>query len=116
MQRLFKPFFAPAPAPADSHASHIASSTYSEALRIWSAQIETSRQHMEEAVVELTSRFAGIVGRLDSALVGDSHGDGDAGIAADAKQGQQDLLQVINALKAIQQSRQALAEDIRSVV
>jgi len=70
---------------------------------------------MEEAVVDLTTRFGGIVSRLDSALLRDGLGEGD-GIANDAKQGQQDLLLVINALKAIQQSRQALANDIRSVV
>jgi len=115
MQRFFNQFFGSAAERTDSSAAAAAPSAYDEALRIWSAQIETSRQHMEEAVVELTTRFGGIVGRLDSALLSDGHGDGD-GIATDAKQGQQDLVQVINALKAIQRSRQALAEDIRSVV
>ena len=115
MQRIFKQIFGKRADSAVASESPVASSAYDEALRIWSAQIETSRQHMEEAVVELTTRFAGIVGRLDSALLSDGLGEG-AGIGTDAKQGQQDLLQVINALKAIQQSRQALADDIRSVV
>ena len=117
MQRLFNQFFGATGAREASSTAPLPAGMHAEALRIWSAQIETSRQHMEDAVVDLTTRFAGIVDRLDSALLGASHPhDGDAGIAADAKQGQQDLLQVIDALKAIQQSRQALAQDIRSVV
>ncbi|MET0497387.1 MAG: methyl-accepting chemotaxis protein [Steroidobacteraceae bacterium] len=116
MQRLFNQFFGATDA-QESSSTALPAGMHAEALRIWSAQIETSRQHMEDAVVDLASRFAGIVNRLDSALLGASHPhDGDAGIAADARQGQQDLLQVIDALKAIQQSRQALAQDIRNVV
>src|SRR5262245_20555154 len=113
MQRFLQQLFGKTPDSKAAFDSPAASTALDEALRIWSAQIETSRQHMEEAVVELTTRFAGIVDRLDSALLADG-GDGNSN--ADAKQGQQDLLLVINALKAIQQSRQALAEDMRSVV
>lgn len=94
---------------------------YAEALRIWSRQIETSREHMEEAVVVLATRFAGIVNRLDSALGSHRSATGNAGggaqdVTLDARQGEADLLQVVNALKAIQQSRQTLAQDIRSIV
>lgn len=93
------------------------SDVYAQALQIWARQIETSRQHMEDAVVMLATRFAGIVGRLDSALGSRKSSRGDAGdVTADARKGEEDLLQVINALKAIQQSRQTLAQDIRSIV
>jgi len=116
MQRFFHQFFGSAAATSTlTSESAVAPHAINEALRIWAAQIETSRQHMEEAVVDLTTRFGGIVSRLDAALLSDGLGEGD-GIANDAKQGQQDLLQVVNALKAIQQSRKALADDIRSVV
>ena len=46
------------------------SSVPPEALRIWAKQIDTSRTQMEDAVVSLTSRFSGIVDRLDTAIAG----------------------------------------------
>lgn len=120
MQRILKQLFGNEPTsdkPRESAAS--SPDVYAEALRIWARQIETSREHMEEAVVGLATRFAGIVSRLDSAL-GSRKSKGTKGDirdeAADARHGEADLLQVINALKAIQQSRQTLAQDIRSIV
>lgn len=90
----------------------------SEALRIWSKQIEASRQQMEDAVVALTQRFAGIVERLDATLANSqraARGESNS-IHSETQQGEQDLLHVIEALKRIQQSRQALAREISSVV
>lgn len=89
-----------------------------EALEIWSKQIDTSRQQMEDAVVSLTSRFAGIVERLDAAISGSQRtADVQAReIAVDAQQGERDLLQVVNALKEIQQSRAELSEHIKQIV
>lgn len=121
MQRILKRLFrteSSSEQPRESAAP--ASDIYAEALRIWARQIENSREHMEEAVVVLATRFAGIVSRLDSALGSHRSSQGSArGNArdetADARQGEADLLQVINALKAIQRSRQSLAEDIRSI-
>lgn len=89
---------------------------FTETLPIWAKQIESARRQSEEAVVALTKRFEGIVTRLDRALgaaTGDSGGDG---IAKDAKEGEQHLAEVIQALRLIQQSRDALAEDIRALV
>lgn len=91
---------------------------YVRALQIWSGQVDVSRQQMEDAVVALTERFAGIVDRLDQATSVShraAHGDAQA-VAADAQQGEQDLLFVVDALKAILLSRQQLAEQIRSIV
>lgn len=87
-----------------------------EAIPIWSKQIETARGQAESAIVSLTERFAGIAQRLDSAL-GASDGDGGArAISADAEQGARQLGNVLQALKAIQESRDALAQEIRSLV
>jgi|ADGO01.1.fsa_nt_gi Methyl-accepting chemotaxis protein len=86
---------------------------YRQALEIWSAQIDTSRQQMEDAVISLTSRFATIVDRLDAALGGSTSG---AGAAEDAHRAEADLVAVVDALKAIQQSRQALTQNVRSMV
>jgi methyl-accepting chemotaxis protein len=104
--------------PAQSEASAPPLGAYTQALQIWSKQIDVSRQQMEEAVVALSARFAGIVSRLDSALA-DSHAaaSGDTrAVTAEAQQSEQDLLCVIDALKAIQRSRQTLANEIRAVV
>jgi methyl-accepting chemotaxis protein len=84
-----------------------------QAIDIWAAQIDTSRQQMEDAVISLTTRFATIVDRLDAAL-GTSTGSN--GAAEDARHAEHDLVAVVDALKAIQQSRQTLTENVRSMV
>lgn len=88
---------------------------YAEALPIWAKQIETARRQTEEAIIALTSRFEGIVNRLDRAL-GSGADSGTQAIAEDAQEGERHLAEVIQALKLIQQSRDALAEDIRALV
>ena len=91
-------------------------SVYAQTLPIWAKQIESARQQTEEAVVALSQRFEGIVNRLDRAL-GDAGGESNAKvIAEDAREGERHLAEVIQALKLIQQSRDALAEDIRALV
>lgn len=97
-----------------SAADLVRGSVFTETLPIWAKQIESARRQSEEAVVALTKRFEGIVTRLDRAL-----GAGDAGtdgIAQDAREGEQHLAEVIQALRLIQQSRDALAQDIRALV
>ena len=86
---------------------------YAQAVPIWAKQVESARRQTEEAIVALSQRFEGIVNRLDSALGG---GDESSAIATDAREGERHLAQVIEALKLIQQSRDALAEDIRALV
>jgi methyl-accepting chemotaxis protein len=85
-----------------------------DALPIWARQIETARQQSEEAINALSTRFGAIVQRIDSAL--DSHGDnrGD-GLAAQLRQSESELGQVIETLKAIQSSRSRLAQEIRGL-
>jgi methyl-accepting chemotaxis protein len=117
MQRIFKRLLQSAPADEVLQASG-SPTPYSEALQIWSRQIETSRQHMEDSVVSLTNRFAGIVDHLDAAIdQADTKARGDAAaLASDVSQGEQELLHVIEALRTLQSSRNQLAEEIRSIV
>jgi methyl-accepting chemotaxis protein len=116
MQRIIQRLFNSAPRSDEPETSAV-SGVYAEALQIWSRHIETSRAHMEDAVVALTSRFGGIVAHLDSAIAQSdhkAHGDA-AALAADAKQGERDLMTVIDALKTIQHSRNQLAQEIRAL-
>jgi methyl-accepting chemotaxis protein len=85
-------------------------------LPIWSRQIETSRTQTEQAVTELSARFAAVVERLDAAL---RTGGGDAletGAQGEAGRSQSELQQVIDALKAIQQSRNELVGQVRDLL
>jgi methyl-accepting chemotaxis protein len=88
----------------------------SESLPIWAKQIQSARHQTEEAIVALTARFEGIVNRLDRALGGVGSDSGTKAIAQDAAEGERHLAEVIQALKLIQQSRDALAQDIRALV
>jgi len=88
---------------------------YAQAIPIWARQVESARRQTEEAIVSLSQRFEGIVNRLDSAL-GSGEESGASAITVDAQEGERHLAQVIEALKLIQQSRDALAEDIRALV
>src|SRR5581483_4322400 len=87
-----------------------------EALPIWAKQIETARYQTEDAVVALTARFEGIVNRLDRALGSVGAASATKDIAEDAAEGERHLAEVIQALKLIQESRDALAQDIRALV
>lgn len=87
-----------------------------EALPIWARQVETARRQTEEAIVALTQRFDGIARRLDSALgIVEQEGSTRA-VTTDAEEAAHSLASVLDALKAIQQSRNTLAEDIRGLV
>jgi len=89
-------------------------STLLEALPIWARQIETSRGHTEDAVVSLSERFSGIAQRLDAAL-GREEGIDRQDVSAQMRDSERDLKLVMDALRAIQQSRDALANEIRGL-
>ena len=89
---------------------------FAETLPIWAKQIESARQQTEVAVVALSARFEGIVSRLDRALGSAQSESGGQVIAQDAQEGERHLAEVIQALKLLQQSRDALAQDIRALV
>jgi methyl-accepting chemotaxis protein len=88
----------------------------SESLPIWAKQIQSARRQTEDAVVALSARFDGIVNRLDRALGAVGADSGTKIIAEDAAEGERHLAEVIQALKLIQQSRDALAQEIRALV
>ncbi|MFX8899349.1 hypothetical protein ABTN01_19840, partial [Acinetobacter baumannii] len=82
---------------------------------IWSRQIETSRSQTEEAIVALTERFSAIVQRLDAALNSQGGATVAGAAAAEAARSKSDLGLVTDALRAIQQSRNELVEQIRGL-
>lgn len=87
-----------------------------KALPIWIKQIATSRGQMEEAITALAGRFGALVQRIEAAMAASAQaGDGEGGVVAAVTAGQRELRRVIEALKAIQQSRNALAEEVRSL-
>ncbi len=87
-----------------------------EALPIWARQVETAREQTQQAIIALTNRFDGIAKRLDAALGGAEQHGGTRAITQDAEQAAESLGQVLEALKTIQRSRNALAEEIRGLV
>lgn len=96
-------------------ATAAASSSFLSLLPIWSRQIETSRSQTEQAIVALTERFSTIVQRIDAALATQGGGTPQNDTAAEAARSKTDLSQVIDALKAIQENRNALVEQIRGL-
>lgn len=82
-------------------------------LPIWSRQIETSRRQTEDAIVALTERFSNIVQRIDAALNANGTGSRYTDTKSDADRSRNDLALVIDALKAIQLSRNELVGQIR---
>ncbi len=84
-------------------------------LPIWSRQIETSRSQTEEAIIALSERFSAIVQRIDAALNSQGGGTAQSDVAAEAARSKSDLGLVIDALRAIQQSRNELVEQIRGL-
>jgi methyl-accepting chemotaxis protein len=100
---------------ASSADDAVRGTVYAEALPIWEKQIESARRQTEEGVVALIERFEGIVNRLDKAFGASGTASGKV-IAHDAEEGERHLAEVVQALKLIQQSRDALAADIRALV
>jgi methyl-accepting chemotaxis protein len=115
MQKVVKLFSrASAAAPAKPEIN-VAEAVCIQALPIWSKQVETARLQTEEAIVALSARFAGIVGRLDLALDASQHNAGGADLSRALDEGKRELARVMDALNEIHQSRSTLAEQIRSL-
>jgi methyl-accepting chemotaxis protein len=82
-------------------------------LPIWSRQIETSRRQTEDAIVALSDRFSTIVQRIDAALSANGTGSQNTDRQSDTDRSRSDLALVVDALKAIQLSRNELVGQIR---
>jgi methyl-accepting chemotaxis protein len=90
---------------------------FTEALPIIASQIENARVQSEQAILALSTRFRGIVTSLDGAVEASQEVSGDGGkdLLAAMNGGRQQLLQVIEALTAIQNSRASLIKEIRAL-
>lgn len=91
------------------------------AMPIWAKQVESSRQQTETAIVSLANRFTGISSRLQETVHASQHAAGDLG-GADTDgalqvlaQSDNDLVQVINSLKATQTSRDETLAQVRNL-
>ena len=85
-----------------------------DTLPIWAKQIESARSQSEEAIIALSTRFSGIVSRLDRAL-GGAAPKSSGSKSGDVHENERELRLVVDALKAIQQSRDELAHEIRGL-
>jgi methyl-accepting chemotaxis protein len=83
-----------------------------QSVPIWARQVETARRQTEEAIVALTSRFAGTVNRLEKML---GSPDRHSTAKETTRENESDLTLVVDALKAIQKSRDELATEIRTL-
>ncbi|MEJ1964145.1 MAG: methyl-accepting chemotaxis protein [Gammaproteobacteria bacterium] len=103
-------------APDASEDASARSSAALQALPIWARQIETARRQTEDAIVALSARFAGTANRLDKMLGGRDRDSGSAEAHGGTRDNENDLKLVVDALKAIQKSRDELANEIRGLV
>ncbi len=87
-----------------------------DALAVWARQIDTARDQTSRATTSLSERFEGIVRSLDEALGAAAEQGGSECIAAETEHGAQQLGQVVAGLRTLQASRDALAQQIRSLV
>jgi len=89
-----------------------------EAGPIWARQIETVRLQTEESVNAQVGRFSGIAGRIEAALdesrslAGHQGGRQDGGLPAVIRECEVDLASVVAAVRASQQTREALLAEV----
>ncbi|WP_342120733.1 methyl-accepting chemotaxis protein [Pseudoduganella sp. OTU4001] len=84
-------------------------------MPVWSRHVESCRSQMEEAVTELTGRFAGIVDRLDQSVHNaDVHGGGGA-VAEVFGSSERQLGGVVHAMQDAMTSKQSLLAQIQSL-
>jgi methyl-accepting chemotaxis protein len=91
------------------------SSAALQSVPIWARQVETARRQTEDAIVALTARFAGTVNRLDKMLGGQDRSSSSHQAKEATRENESDLTLVVDALKAIQKSRDELASEIRTL-
>jgi methyl-accepting chemotaxis protein len=92
-----------------------------EAVPIWSKQVESSRGQTEAAIMDLASRFAGISAKLEAAVqasqnaAGDLASSGEEGALAVLALSATELISLIDALKSAQQSRNDMLTQVRGL-
>ncbi len=91
-----------------------------ELTPVWCGHIETSRSQMEAAVSELTTRFGGIVDRLDQAMKASTLASGEAqgdqnGLVAVFDRSSQELNGVLDSLRAAMASNGAMHQEVQGL-
>jgi methyl-accepting chemotaxis protein len=92
-----------------------AASRYAAALPIIAKQVDSARNHVQDAIEALSTRFGSLVDRIDAALRTSQSSSGEASLEQTLDRGRDDLTEVIGALKEIQQTRSTLANEIRGL-
>lgn len=91
-----------------------------ELAPVWSGQIETSRQQMEDAVSQLSQRFSGIVDKLDSAVrttasTTSSIDDEQGGLLAVFAKSERELGAVVASLESAMSSKTEMLTKVQSL-
>ncbi len=91
-----------------------------DVLPVWVRQIELSRTQMEEAVVGLTARFAGIVERLEGAVsasaVAAEGVEGGQGLVSVFSKCETQLNEVVSSLKLAMQNKQSMLAEVTGLL
>jgi methyl-accepting chemotaxis protein len=91
-----------------------------DVVPVWVRQIELSRTQMEEAIVGLTSRFAGIVARLDEAVSASSAAaegvEGGRGLVSVFSKCETQLNEVVSSLKLAMQNKQSMLAEVTGLL
>ncbi len=85
---------------------------------IWAKQLDNVRGQVESAITSLTLSFSGIVERLDKSIAESQRRSDEqsTGARGDSAEAERCLSAVVAALRNIQESRQALTDEISSIV
>ena len=89
-------------------------------LPVWMRQVELGRSQMEEAVVELTTRFAGIVDKLDAATrasdaAAETVESGGGGLVSVFASCENRLNEVVSTLRAAMQDKQSMLGEVNGL-
>jgi len=92
-----------------------------DVVPVWVRQIEMSRSQMEEAITELTTRFAGIVEKLEYAVrasenSADGIEDGGRGLVAVFSNCESRLNEVVSSLKTAMENKQAMLSEVNGLL
>jgi methyl-accepting chemotaxis protein len=87
---------------------------------VWTAQIETSRRHMESAISALARQFSGIVDKLDRAVevsnsTTQSVDSGDQGLVGVFARSERELSQLIASLEAASSDKAQMVQQVHSL-
>src|SRR3989344_4661845 len=93
-----------------------------QAVTILSEQIESARVQTEDAITALAARFSGIADKLEAAVAASQNaaggltGGGNDSVLTMLAQSRTELTTVMDALKSVQRSRDAMLAEIRGLV